>query len=403
MDGAGNTIADPAVTGDGRTTAQTLTWSLADATADIDVAEGSVVTVTYDVVVLDNVLPGQKLTNSATARWTGLDGASTFERTGSGTPAVNDYFTAPATTSLTAALAVSVEKSVVNATTGEDPGGERQPRRHASLHPRSHQQEHRAPEQRHLDGRAGCAVRSRQPAGLSAFRPGADTAATNPAGGTNGTGIVDIRSLALAAQGDPGDSLTVVFEATLAPVIQSGTAVLNRAQLTGDDLASATSNETSTLITSAPAFEVWKTSRDLTGDPSVLMAGDTLRYTLTVKNIGNENAVNTVLRDPDSRQHHLCGRQHDPERQPRGRSGGRRLAPAGRLAGPCPEDATAGAMRADATATAGNVATVTFDVVINRDVVDGAVISNQGFVTADGAGSGPAPEEPSDDPATRDP
>ena len=126
MDGTGNTIADPAVTGDGRTTAQTLTWSLADATADIDVAEGTVVTVTYDVVVLDNVLPGQELTNSATARWTGLDGASAFERTGSGTPAVNDYFTGPATTTLTAALAVSRREVGRQRDDGRGPGGERQ-------------------------------------------------------------------------------------------------------------------------------------------------------------------------------------------------------------------------------------------------------------------------------------
>ena len=164
MDGADNTIADPAVTGDGRTTAQTLAWSLADATADIDVAEGSVVTVTYDVVVLDNVLPGQKLTNSATARWTGLDGASTFERTGSGTPAVNDYFTAPATTSLTAALAVSVEKSVVNATTGEDPGVNAKPgdtlRYTLVLTNKSIAPLNNAI----LTDDAGCAVRSRQPA-----------------------------------------------------------------------------------------------------------------------------------------------------------------------------------------------------------------------------------------------
>ena len=38
-------------------------------------------------------------------------------------------------------------------------------------------------------------------------------------------------------------------------------------------------------------------STDLTGDPTVLLAGETLRYTITVKNIGNEDATNVVLRD----------------------------------------------------------------------------------------------------------
>ena len=40
-----------------------------------------------------------------------------------------------------------------------------------------------------------------------------------------------------------------------------------------------------------------KISTDMTGDPNVLLAGDTLRYTITVKNISNADAVNVVLRD----------------------------------------------------------------------------------------------------------
>ena len=40
-----------------------------------------------------------------------------------------------------------------------------------------------------------------------------------------------------------------------------------------------------------------KISTDLTGDPNVLLAGETLRYTITVKNIGSADAVNVVLRD----------------------------------------------------------------------------------------------------------
>jgi large repetitive protein len=41
-------------------------------------------------------------------------------------------------------------------------------------------------------------------------------------------------------------------------------------------------------IVSAPVFVVQKISTYLTGDPNVLLAGETLRYTITVKNIGNE-------------------------------------------------------------------------------------------------------------------
>src|SRR6185369_8595969 len=47
----------------------------------------------------------------------------------------------------------------------------------------------------------------------------------------------------------------------------------------------------------APAFRVQKISTDLTGDPNVLLPGDTLRYTITVKNIGTADALNASLRD----------------------------------------------------------------------------------------------------------
>ena len=65
-----------------------------------------------------------------------------------------------------------------------------------------------------------------------------------------------------------------------------------------------------------------------------------------------------------------------------------------------PENTTLGFMRADSDPAANNVATITFDVVISLSVIDGTVISNQGFVSGDGAGSGAFPQLPSDDPAT---
>ena len=59
-----------------------------------------------------------------------------------------------------------------------------------------------------------------------------------------------------------------------------------------------------------------------------------------------------------------------------------------------PADTTPGSMPAGATAT------ITFDVVVNQNVDNGTVISNQGFVTA--AASGIA-DQPSDDPDTPEP
>jgi uncharacterized repeat protein (TIGR01451 family)/fimbrial isopeptide formation D2 family protein len=400
VDGIGNTIADPIVAGDGSTTAQTLTWSLADATADIDVAEGAMVTVTYDVLVLNNVQAGQDLTNSATTQWTGLDGDSALERTGTGTPVVNDYFTGPATQTVTTDLEVLFVKSVVNATTGEDPGANAQPGdtlRYTLV----------------LTNQSIVALINPSVVDELAaqFAPGslqlisvsdtnADTTNSNSTGGANGTGILDIRNLTLDANGGPNDTVTIVFEATLVPVIQSGRTVLNQAQLTADNLTSATSNETSTLISSEPAFEVWKTSQDITGDPAELVAGDTLRYTITVKNIGTENTVNSVLQDQiPTYTTYVAGSTRLNGLPVADPAPGVSALQNGMLIN-APENTVAGYLRTDATTTTSNVATVTFEVVINSDVVDGTIIANQGFVNADGEGSGPAPQKPSDDPAT---
>src|SRR6185436_4401192 len=62
-----------------------------------------------------------------------------------------------------------------------------------------------------------------------------------------------------------------------------------------------------------------------------------------------------------------------------------------------PENATAGVMRADATTTTTNVATITFDVTTYPDLLDGTVISNQAFVSAVSVG---IVDYPSDDPRT---
>ncbi len=98
--GANNTIGAPVVNGDGINQAQTLVWSLEGGNADIDIAEGTSVTISYDVRVLDGVL-AQTLANSAVAQWTGIDGLNAFERNGSdGIGGLNDYITAPATATI---------------------------------------------------------------------------------------------------------------------------------------------------------------------------------------------------------------------------------------------------------------------------------------------------------------
>ena len=117
-------------------------------------------------------------------------------------------------------------------------------------------------------------------------------------------------------------------------------------------------------IASAPAFQVQKISTDLTGDPNVLLAGETLRYTITVKNIGNGNATNVVLRDARPGEHDLRRGQHDSER--RSGPGFAGLSPlVNGMPINSPADPTPGSMPADASSSQANVATITFNVVVN--------------------------------------
>jgi len=246
----------------------------------------------------------------------------------------------------------------------------------------------------------------------------ADTSNTNPNGGTNSTGVLDVRNLSLDAAGGANDSVTIVFEVTLANAIDSGTVVLNQALLHLYNLTPFPSDDPNingiddpnipggedpneTLITSAPLFRVLKTSDDLTGSATQLYPGDTLRYTITVQNIGNENAVNAMLQDAIPGNTTYVANSTtlngivvtDP-------ATGISPIESGMLIY-APENLTPGFMRADATATTLNVATITFSVTVNADVINGTIISNQGYLNADGAGnSGAIPQQPSDDPDT---
>src|SRR5206468_9412437 len=60
-----------------------------------------------------------------------------------------------------------------------------------------------------------------------------------------------------------------------------------------------------------------------------------------------------------------------------------------------PANATPGSMPADASSSQANVATITFEVVVDPNAASGTVISNQGFVSVTGIA-----DTPSDDPRT---
>ncbi len=239
---------------------------------------------------------------------------------------------------------------------------------------------------------------------------GANTSGTSSTGGTKGTGVLDIRGLNAAANSE----ITIQFDIKLAPALANRTVVTNQATLrladntifalsddpnvngTASPDISGDEDPTRVTIASAAAFVVKKTSADLTGDPNVLLAGETLRYTITVKNVGNANATNVLLRDlVPANTTYVPGSTTLNGTPVRDSSG---LSPLvnGMLIN-SPADPTAGSMPANASNTQANVATITFSVVVNPNVINGTIISNQGFVTAADSG---IIDYPSDDPNT---
>jgi uncharacterized repeat protein (TIGR01451 family) len=238
---------------------------------------------------------------------------------------------------------------------------------------------------------------------------GADLSNTDPAGGSAGTGVLDVRNLTLAPS---GGTAVIEFEITLAPVIANGTIVLNQSLLRLDGATVSASDDpnvngpsdptipgdedpTPVAIVSAPSFEIYKTSSDLTGDPDVLLAGETLRYTLTVRNTGTDHAAEVVLRDPVPANTAYVAGSTTLNGTPVADAGGLSPLVDGLLIN-SPADPTPGFMPAGID-DGSNVATLTFDVVIDPDVVDGTVVANQAFVSAPGAGLA---DQPSDDPDT---
>jgi len=225
------------------------------------------------------------------------------------------------------------------------------------------------------------------------------------------TGTINVTGLSLdAAVGVVYDSLVIEFDIQLIPVITSGLTVLNQGeadvvgfslQPTDDPAIGGAADPTETLIDAAPVFEVLKTSEDLTDDSAILRQGDTLRYTLRVKNIGMENVNGTYLRDLVPANTSYVANSTTLN----GIAVADIVADTSPLESEmlinAPEDLTPGAMRADPDPNVTtNVATITFDVVVDLDVVDGTVVSNQGYVGGTGTGSGSFAEQASDNPDT---
>ena len=240
--------------------------------------------------------------------------------------------------------------------------------------------------------------------------PGADVTNTSATGGSAGTGLVDIRNLSI---GGLGEVVLVEFEVALAAVLANGSYVENQAGLLTGGVSIAISDDpningqadpyladdedpTRVDIDSAPYFDVDKVSAYPDGDPNTLLAGERLRYTLTVKNVGTEDATDARLRDALPAYTTYVAGSTTLNGTPVADGPGGELPLIAGIDLHAPEDATAGYLRADVDAGADNVATVEFLVTVDPDVADGTIVSNQAFVSSIVSGL----DQPSDDPTT---
>ncbi|GMR17910.1 MAG: hypothetical protein BMS9Abin33_0305 [Gammaproteobacteria bacterium] len=320
---------------------------------------------------------------------------------------------ASVTLTTVAAPVVVVEKTVTNLTTGQSPGLVARPGETLRYRIRLENLSTFAlPDSSFTDdiGQLNASGRF-VPGSLSIVTvpAGADTSNTNAVGGTNGTGLLDVRNLNLGAAGSGTETVIIEFDLILLPSIANGTIVLDQGQLqtvyvgplnTDDPNVAGVGDPTPITIVSAPDMAVWKTSQDLTGDPGILDAGDTLRYTITVKNVGNEDSVNTSLRDQIPANTGYVANSTTLNGAPVADPAANVSALEAGMLINAPENTTPGFMRADPDVAANNMATISFDVVVSASAINGTVLSNQGFVNGDRDSGNPITEEPTDDPST---
>ena len=353
---------------------------------------------------------GTILTNVAGAtEWFNSDASTRYARVlTDGTPGVGDHEDSHDVTVNLPEL--RFEKTVVNVTTGEDPGTVATPgdTLRYSIYVEN-LGDVALPDfyiRDELD--ALNAVASFEPGTLNivTLPAGADASGTDANGGTAGTGLLDVRNLAVGI----GETVLVEFEVDLAPVLANDSFVYNQSQFFDNGLQIALSDDpningpadpnvpddddpTQIQIESAPLFRIEKISTYLDGNPAILLAGERLRYTITVENYGTDNATNVYITDAIP-----VSTDYVPNSTTLNGNAVADVATGSPLVDGilvnAPEDTTPGNLNAQ---VADNVATITFDVQVYADAPDGTIISNQAFVDAVDQGLA---DLPSDDPRT---
>ena len=387
-----------------------LTFTTLSAASVIGIDERMMIA--YRTLLDADTQDGASLTNVAAAiEWFNFDASTTYLRTlTDGTVGVGDHEDAHTVTVDFPEL--RFEKTVVNVTTGDDPGTVVTPgdvlRYRLYVENLSDVPIDDFEIVDELDSLNAEAMFLPGSLNVVTLPAGADAANSDPNGGAAGTGLLDVRNLSI---GGLGESLLVEFDVQLAPVIANDSFVYNQSQLTYDGFTGALSDDpningqadpaipddddpTQVQIQSAPAFDVDKISTYLDGQPTLLLAGESLRYTITITNIGTDNATNVDIVDQVPANTTYVPGSTTLNGEPVADAGGGASPLIDGIAINSADNTTPGLMNAGVP---GNTATVTFDVVVYPDAPDGTLISNQAFVNAADYGIA---DIPSDDPRT---
>jgi uncharacterized repeat protein (TIGR01451 family) len=376
--------------------------------------------VTYDAYLDADTQRDAVMTNIAGAtQWFSLDvsnaAAASYARNYArlltdGTPATLDHEDAHTAVEFTPLI--NFEKTVMNLTSGDNPGTMAAPgdllRYTLRVESASDTVVNNLAIVDELDRLNAIAAYAPGTLTVVSLPAGADSSATDPTGGAAGTGQLNVTGLSLNGL---GDSFVIEFDVQLTGVIANQSYVSNQSELlfggnvvassddpnvngAADPAIAGDEDPTRVLINSAPAFTIEKISTYLTGDPTVLLAGESLRYTITVQNVGTDNATDVEIADqiPANTTYVAGSTTLNGAPVADAATGGSPLADG--LLINAPQDATPGVMNA---AVASNVATITFDVVVDPNVGDGTVLSNQAFLSALSYGLS---DQPSDDPRT---
>lgn len=186
-----------------------------------------------------------------------------------------------------------------------------------------------------------------------------------------------------------GGSVTLTFTATVRSPLTNGTIIRNQGQINGANVQATVTDDPSTqadddttniTVTSGPAFaDTTKTVQDLNG--GLLVPGDTVRYTIVVRNTGTDVARNVVVTD-----------QVDSTNLNQIRPGQNGTLAANTITWNAQTTGTLASIPVNGTVT------LTFDATVVSTATNGTVIENQAFVRSQTVTT----PVPSDDPRTQD-